>query len=213
MITRYCKCEVFFKVPKQWPLLCRVNFIYADAHWQCTFQRPPDKYCKITLERKVLVLRIWARFVAECLFDASKIMFMLGNYHVTLKVTQKLVSFLFLVSIYIKLVRVALQNWLILHTPGPEIPDLAYHIHSFLTLLTQLFTLLRHMILQWFQPKWLSMDLCIHSKTILLILLRLLTCHYIKLSKVSNLSRGQNSCMNMPTHKHTSNIDIIWVYT
>ena len=108
---------------------------------------------------------------------------------------------------------VSLLCGLILHTPGPEIPDLAYHIHSFLTLLTQLLTLLRHMILQWFQPKWLSMDLCIHSKTILLTLLRLLTCHYIKLSKVSNLSRGQNSCMNMPTHKHTSNIDIIWVYT
>ena len=31
---------------------------------------------------------------------------------------------------------------LILHTPGPEIPDLAYHIHSLLTLLTQLLTLL-----------------------------------------------------------------------
>ena len=101
----------------------------------------------------------------------------------------------------------------LIHTPGPEIPDLAYHIHSLLTLLTQLLTLLRHMILQWFQPKWLSMDICIHGKTILLILLRLLTCHYIKLSKVSNLSRGQNSCMNMPSHKHTSNIDIIWVYT
>ena len=102
---------------------------------------------------------------------------------------------------------------LILHTPGPEIHDLACHIHSLLTLLTQLLTLLRHMILQWFQPKWLSMDLCIHGKTILLVLLRLLTCHHIKLSKMSNLSRGQNSCMNMPTHKHTSNIDIIWVYT
>ena len=102
---------------------------------------------------------------------------------------------------------------LILHTPGPEIHDLACHIHSLLTLLTQLLTLLRHMILQWFQPKWLSMDLCIHGYTILLILLRLLTCHHIKLSKMSNLSRGQNSCMNMPTHKHTSNIDIIWVYT
>ena len=38
-------------------------------------------------------------------------------------------------------------------------------------------------------------------KTILLILLRLLTCHHINVSKISNLSRGQNSCMNMPTHK------------
>ena len=37
---------------------------------------------------------------------------------------------------------------LILHTPGSEIPDLAYHIHSLLRLLTQLLTLLRHMILQ-----------------------------------------------------------------
>ena len=102
------------------------------------------------------------------------------------------------------------KNRLILHTPGPEIPDLAYHIHSLLTLLTQLLTLLRHMtlqrfqpkwhmILQWFQPKWLSMALCIHGKTILLILLRLLTCHHINVSKMSNLSRGQNSCMNMPT--------------
>ena len=118
------------------------------------------------------------------------------------------------------------MSWLILHTPGPEIPDLAYHIHSLLTLLTQLLTLLRHMIpqwfqpkwhtgmiLQWFQPKWLSMALCIHGKTILLILLRLLTCHHINVSKMSNLSRGQNSYMNMPTHKQTSNIDIIWVYT
>ena len=102
---------------------------------------------------------------------------------------------------------------LILHTPGPEIPDLAYHIHSLLRLLTQLLTLLRHMILQWFQPKWLPMALCIHGKTILLNLLRLLTCHHINVSKISNLSRGQNSCMNMPTHKRTSNIDIIWVYT
>ena len=102
---------------------------------------------------------------------------------------------------------------LILRTPGSEIPDLAYHIHSLLRLLTQLLTLLRHMILQWFQPKWLSMALCIHGKTILLILLRLLTCHHINVSKISNLSRGQNSCMNMPTHKRTSNIDIIWVYT
>ena len=40
------------------------------------------------------------------------------------------------------------RKGLILHTPGPEIPDLAYHIHSLLTLLTQLLTLLRHMILQ-----------------------------------------------------------------
>ena len=98
---------------------------------------------------------------------------------------------------------------LILHTPGPEIPDLAYHIHSLLRLLIQLLNLLRHMILQWFQPKWhmvlqrlyskwLSMALCIHGKIILLILLRLLTCHHINVSKMSNLSRGQNSCMNMP---------------
>ena len=80
-------------------------------------------------------------------------------------------------------------------------------------LLTQLLTLLRHMILQWFQPKWLSMALCIHGKTILLILLRLLTCHHNNVSKISNLSRGQNSCMNMPTHTRTWNIDIICVYT
>ena len=41
-----------------------------------------------------------------------------------------------------------LKLWLILHTPDSEIPDLAYHIHSLLRLLTQLLTLLRHMILQ-----------------------------------------------------------------
>ena len=78
----------------------------------------------------------------------------------------------------------------ILHTPSPEIPDLAYPIHSLLRLLTQLLTLLRYMILQWFQPKWLSIALCIHGKTILLILLRLLICHHINVSKISNLSRG-----------------------
>ena len=40
----------------------------------------------------------------------------------------------------------------------------------------------------------------------------LLTCHHINVSKISNLSRGQNFCMNMPTHKRTSTIDIIWVF-
>ena len=69
---------------------------------------------------------------------------------------------------------------LILHTPGPEIPHLAYHIHSLLRLLTQLLTLLRHMMLHWFQPKWLSVALCINGKTSLLILVRLLSSYHVR---------------------------------
>ena len=37
-------------------------------------------------------LKIFVHFVAECLFDVSKVVFMFNNHRVTLKFTQKLVS-------------------------------------------------------------------------------------------------------------------------
>ena len=44
-------------------------------------------------------LKIFVHFVAECLFDVSKVVFMFNNHKVTMKFTQKLVSLLFWVSI------------------------------------------------------------------------------------------------------------------
>ena len=37
-------------------------------------------------------LKTFAHCVAECLFDATKVVFMFNNHQVTLKYTQKLVS-------------------------------------------------------------------------------------------------------------------------
>ena len=48
----------------------------------------PQDYCKITLERKYLVERLFAYFVGVCLFNTPNVVFVFSDHQVTLKFTQ-----------------------------------------------------------------------------------------------------------------------------